>query len=146
MRPIDRDRGESRLRMKLVKRLKAERDYARYARRAFSWMVIVGFGFLFTGIVRGQSKPTEMGPPGTQLVIIDTDIGDDVDDAYAVGLALQSPELKILGITTAWGNTTLRARLVLRLLEETGRQEIPVAVGIEKYPEKGKLTFSQERY
>ena len=94
----------------------------------------------------GQGKAVESAGTTAQLVIIDTDIGDDVDDAYAIGLALQSPELKILGITTAWGNTPLRARLVTRLLEETGRQDIPVAVGIEKYPEKGKLTFSQERY
>lgn len=69
-------------------------------RRASFWIVIAGL--VFTGIAQGQSKPTEMSAPGTQLVVIDTDIGDDVDDAYAVGLALQSPELKILGITTAW--------------------------------------------
>ena len=81
-----------------------------------------------------------------QLVIIDTDIGDDVDDAFALGLALQSPELKILGITTAWGNTPLRARLVGRLLAETGRQDILVAVGIEKYPANAKPSFSQARY
>lgn len=101
---------------------------------------------LSAGIVCGQGKPTKEPPTKPELVIIDTDIGDDVDDAYALGLALQSPELQILGITTAWGNTPLRARLVGRLLEETGRTEIPIAVGIEKYPEKGKLTFSQERY
>jgi purine nucleosidase len=63
-----------------------------------------------------------------------------------LGLALQSRELKILGIMTAWGNTSLRAQLVGRFLEETGRREISVAVGIEKYPGKAKLTFSQERY
>src|SRR5580704_14901429 len=45
-----------------------------------------------------------------ELVIVDTDIGDDIDDAFAIGLALQSPEVNILGITTAWGNTGLRAR------------------------------------
>ncbi len=91
-----------------------------------------------------QAAPTS--PAAPQLVIIDTDIGDDVDDAFAVGLALQSPELKILGITTAWGNTPLRAKLVARLLQETQRTDIPVAVGIEKYPAQGKLTFSQARY
>jgi len=103
-------------------------------------------GLALAGIADGQSKPAETAASAPLLVIIDTDIGDDVDDAYAIGLALQSSELKILGITTAWGNTPLRARLVGRLLEETGRQEIPVAVGGEKYPEKGKLTFSQEQY
>jgi purine nucleosidase len=81
-----------------------------------------------------------------ELVIVDTDIGDDIDDAFAIGLALQSPEVKILGITTAWGNTGLRARLARRFLRETGHADIPVAVGQEKYPAKGTLTFSQARY
>lgn len=65
-----------------------------------------------------------------QKVIIDTDIGDDIDDAFAVALALSSPELDILGITTAWGDTQLRARVVDRLLCETGTDSIPVAAGI----------------
>jgi purine nucleosidase len=86
------------------------------------------------------------GPSAPELVIVDTDIGDDIDDAFAIGLALESPEVKILGITTAWGNTPLRARLARRLLRETGHADIPVAVGQEKYPAKGTLTFSQARY
>jgi len=97
-------------------------------------------------VAQGQGAAGAVGEAGRQLVIIDTDIGDDIDDAFAVGLALQSPEVKILGIMTAWGNTPLRARLVGRFLKETGRAEIPVALGIEKYPAKGKLTFSQARY
>jgi purine nucleosidase len=84
--------------------------------------------------------------PGTQLVIIDTDIGDDIDDAFALALAVQSPEVRLLGITTAWGNTRLRAQLAERLLQETGHSEIPVALGIEKYPANGSLSFSQARY
>jgi inosine-uridine nucleoside N-ribohydrolase len=80
-----------------------------------------------------------------QLVIIDTDIGDDFDDALAVGLALSSPELRILGITSAWGDTALRARLLDRLLCETGRTDIPVAVGIEKHG-PGQAAFTQSRW
>jgi inosine-uridine nucleoside N-ribohydrolase len=80
------------------------------------------------------------------LVIIDTDIGDDIDDAFAIALALQSPELKILGITTAWGKTPLRARLMERFLQETGHAEVPVAVGVEKYPAKEALNFTQAKY
>jgi len=76
-----------------------------------------------------------------QLVIIDTDIGDDIDDVFAVGLALSSPELHILGISSAWGDTELKARLIDRLLCETGRTDIPVAVGIP-----GKGTFTQARW
>jgi purine nucleosidase len=97
-------------------------------------------------VAKGQASRSGSNEVKQQLVIIDTDIGDDVDDAFALGLALQSPELKILGITTAWGNTPLRARLVGRLLAETGHQEIHVAVGIEKYPANGKPNFSQARY
>ena len=64
-----------------------------------------------------------------QLVIIDTDIGDDIDDAFAIALALKSPELKLLGVTTTFGNTGLRARLVARYLQAAGRSDIPVFAG-----------------
>jgi inosine-uridine nucleoside N-ribohydrolase len=64
-----------------------------------------------------------------QLVIIDTDIGDDIDDAFALALALRSPELKIVGVTTTFGNTELRSRLVDRYLKAVGRNDIPVFAG-----------------
>ena len=47
-----------------------------------------------------------------------------------MALALESPELKILGITTAFGDTELRARLVDRYLAAVGRKDIPVAAGV----------------
>jgi inosine-uridine nucleoside N-ribohydrolase len=65
-----------------------------------------------------------------QLVWIDTDIGDDIDDAFALGLVLRSPELKPLGISTAFGDTETRARLVDRYLAAVGRQSIPVTAGV----------------
>ncbi len=77
-------------------------------------------------------------PP--EKVIIDTDIGDDIDDAFAIGLALASKELKIVGITSAWGDTRLRSQLLDRLLCETGRGDIPVATGIAT---DSKTEFSQ---
>jgi purine nucleosidase len=113
--------------------------------KRFISLNLLGFTLL-AGSSHGQPQTTALLERAPQLVIIDTDIGDDVDDAFAVGLALQSPELKILGITTAWGNTPLRAKLVARLLQATGRTDIPIAVGSEKYPAKGKLTFSQAKY
>ena len=64
------------------------------------------------------------------LVIFDTDIGDDIDDVFALGIALASPELKILGITSAWGDTALRSRMANRVLCETGRSDIPVWTGV----------------
>ena len=64
-----------------------------------------------------------------QLAILDTDIGDDIDDAYALALLLRSPEVKLLGITTTFGDTELRARLTDRFLISVHRTGIPVAVG-----------------
>src|SRR5882757_5761671 len=80
-------------------------------------------------------------PP--EKVIIDTDIGDDIDDAFAVALALRGPELEILGITTTFGDTETRAKLLDRFLAEAGRPEIPVAAGAPTPP---KSNFTQRRY
>lgn len=70
-------------------------------------------------------------PATPQLVILDTDIGDDIDDAFALALVLRSPELNLLGITTEFGDTELRARLVDRYLNAVGRGDIPVKAGVE---------------
>jgi purine nucleosidase len=78
-----------------------------------------------------------------EKIIIDTDIGDDVDDAFAVALALKSHELQILGITTTFGDTETRAKLVDRMLGEVGRGDIPVAVGKAT---EAKSNFTQRAY
>ena len=78
-------------------------------------------------LVHGQTAKTDAAP---QLAIIDTDIGDDIDDAFALALALRSPELHILGVTTAYGDTELRAQLLDRYLDAIGRADIPVAAGV----------------
>ncbi|MGA7340556.1 MAG: nucleoside hydrolase [Terracidiphilus sp.] len=78
---------------------------------------------------RGQSAAPAAAAP--QLVILDTDIGDDIDDAFALALALRSPEVRLLGITTEFGDTQLRARLVDRYLSAVGRTDIPVEAGVE---------------
>src|ERR1700759_1718606 len=89
-----------------------------------------------------QTKPAQYSD-SKELVIIDTDIGDDIDDAFALGLAVQSPEFRILGVTTAFGDTKLRAKLAARFLDAVGRQDIPVIAGVETAA-KGK--FSQAEY
>ena len=73
--------------------------------------------------------PAAKALAASQLVILDTDIGDDIDDTFALALALRSPELHILGVTTTFGDTELRARLVDRYLAAVGRSDIPVAAG-----------------
>jgi inosine-uridine nucleoside N-ribohydrolase len=82
-------------------------------------------------------------PVARQKVIIDTDIGDDIDDAFALALALRSPELEILGVTTTFGDTETRAKIVDRFLREAGRTDIPVAAGVPMVTEN---PMSQRRY
>ena len=50
-------------------------------------------------------------PVPVAKIIFDTDIGDDIDDAYALALLLRSPEVQVVGVTTAFEDTHLRARL-----------------------------------
>jgi inosine-uridine nucleoside N-ribohydrolase len=80
---------------------------------------------------------------GPQKVIFDTDIGDDIDDAFALGLLLSSPEVQVLGVTTAYGDTDLRARLAERYLRSVGKSDIPVAAG-PRTPTKS--AFTQARW
>lgn len=65
-------------------------------------------------------------------VILDTDIGDDIDDTWAVALMLNSPELDVKLIVTDFGNTPGRAKIVAKYLEVCGRTDIPVGIGIKQ--------------
>lgn len=76
-------------------------------------------------------------------IIIDTDIGDDIDDAFALALAVKSPELEILGVTTTFGDTETRAGIARRFLREVGRSDIPVIAG---KPTETKNPMSQKVY
>src|SRR5215467_2639311 len=62
-------------------------------------------------------------------VLIDTDIGDAVDDSLALGLALTSPELDVRGVTTVIDDVESKTRLAWKELVVFGRRDIPVAMG-----------------
>jgi purine nucleosidase/pyrimidine-specific ribonucleoside hydrolase len=62
-------------------------------------------------------------------IFVDTDIGDDIDDALALALVLDSPELQLVGVSTVFGDTHLRARLASTLLSVFGKTDVPVAAG-----------------
>src|SRR5579862_9891614 len=73
-------------------------------------------------------------------ILLDTDIGTDIDDAYALVLAAASPELDLRAVTTVNHDVELRARIAKSLLRRLGRDDIPVAVG-----EQGSLTPGADR-
>ncbi len=86
-------------------------------------------------------------------ILIDTDIGGDIDDALALALALNSPEVEIVGISTVYLGIEWRTNLTKNMLNIFGRGDIPVAMGAGKplngwwdesrIPDSGK-TFSTD--
>ncbi len=64
-------------------------------------------------------------------VILDTDIGGDIDDTWALCMLLGSPEIDLKLIVTAVDNTEKKTRLVAKMLEETGRTDVPIGTGVK---------------
>ena len=64
-----------------------------------------------------------------QKIIFDCDLGGDIDDAFALGLILSSPEFEVLGIVMDHGLTNKRAQVACKMLYLTNREDIPVVVG-----------------
>ncbi len=62
-------------------------------------------------------------------VILDTDIGGDIDDTWALCMMLASPELDVRLVTTAYSDTPAKTRLTAKILERVGRTDIPIGTG-----------------
>ncbi|MBI4306889.1 MAG: nucleoside hydrolase, partial [Chloroflexi bacterium] len=62
-------------------------------------------------------------------LLLDTDIGSDIDDAVALGYLLAHPECDLLGITTVSGQPVVRAKLASVLCTAAGRPALPIFPG-----------------
>lgn len=62
-------------------------------------------------------------------VILDTDIGDDIDDLWALVMLLRSPQADVRLVTTTFGRQEYRGKLLARLLTAAGRADIPIGLG-----------------
>src|SRR5262245_56797710 len=82
---------------------------------------------VWTGVAQPQAK--EKIP-----IILDCDIGTDIDDTFALALAVASPEVDLRGVTTVSGDTKARALMCCRLLTAAGKRDIPVAIGTPEKP------------
>ena len=65
-------------------------------------------------------------------VILDTDIGGDIDDTWAMAQMLKSPELDVKLIVSDTGDTVYRGKIIAKLLEAAGRTDIPVGIGLRQ--------------
>ena len=98
--------------------------------------------------------------PSPIPVFLDTDIGDDIDDALALHVILNSPELDLRGVSTAFVDAFMRARMAQKVLFDWNRTDVSVAAGcsnpllqpvptqdchqfkmLEENPADGKSTF-----
>src|SRR5690606_23448272 len=70
-----------------------------------------------------------MTTDAVKRVVLDTDIGDDIDDAYALALALASPRIELAAVLTSGGRAEERARIAHRLVRLAG-QDVPVFRGV----------------
>ena len=70
-------------------------------------------------------------------VILDTDIGDDIDDTWALAMMLKLPVLDVKLVVSDTDDTRYRAELLAKLLEVAGRTDVPVGVGLHQKDVKG---------
>ncbi|MBL7139753.1 MAG: nucleoside hydrolase [Planctomycetes bacterium] len=71
-------------------------------------------------------------------VIFDTDIGDDIDDTWALSVILKSPEFDVKLVVGDEAKTEYRARLLAKLLQTAGRTDIPVGMGVGSKDGEGR--------
>jgi inosine-uridine nucleoside N-ribohydrolase len=65
-------------------------------------------------------------------VHLDTDIGTDVDDLLALALLVAAPEVQLIGVTTVYGDTVLRARMTRLVLDQLERNSVPIGFGAQR--------------
>jgi inosine-uridine nucleoside N-ribohydrolase len=65
-------------------------------------------------------------------VILDTDIGSDIDDTWALGFLLRCPELDLKLVISATGNTVERSKIIAKFLQLAGYGNIPIGIGIKE--------------
>lgn len=80
----------------------------------------------------GDARAAEGVPTGKVAAILDTDIGDDIDDTWALGLLLKSPEVDLKMVVTDFGNAPYRAKIVAKFLEAAKRTDVAVGMGISQ--------------
>jgi len=85
---------------------------------------------------------TVMGAGDRVPVILDTDLGDDIDDTWALAMMLGMPGIDLKLIVTASGDTEARTQLTARILQDMGRTDIDIGTGLKQ----GEREHNQVKY
>ena len=93
------------------------------------WLGVLSGG----GTVLAAAHPAPSATaPAPIKIIVDTDLGDDIDDSFALAWALATPRFEVVAVTSAWGDTTLRDRMIRRILVTMRRDRIPIGHGVRR--------------
>ena len=87
----------------------------------FSVLLLIMIGTSSSGLGASKKIP----------VIFDTDIGGDIDDTWALGFLLKSPELDVKLVVGDMGHNLYRASLLAKFLEQANRTDIPIGIGLD---------------
>jgi len=87
--------------------------------------------FLSLLFALGMAFSVPLSYAKTIPVIYDSDIGDDIDDTWALGFLLKSPEFDVKLVVGDQGKSEYRAKLFCKFLERAGRTDIPVGMGLD---------------
>jgi inosine-uridine nucleoside N-ribohydrolase len=105
----------------------------------FVWTLrLLGLTFVGFSLDAFGADPAAPASPDAKIpVILDTDIGDDIDDTWALALLLKSPEVDLKMVVTDTGDTAYRAKIAAKLLEVAKRTDVAVGVGIPRGTKPG---------
>ncbi len=102
-----------------------------------SWLL---GGLLVTAVILSScaARPGRLAGSARIPVIFDTDIGDDIDDTWALGFLLRCPELDLKLAVGDNGKSEYRAKLLAKFLQVAGRSDVPIGIGLEVNPKKSE--------
>ncbi len=101
-------------------------------------LCLAAVGLAVVGVAAAEEAAAPPKAGAKTPVILDTDIGDDIDDTWALALLLKSPELDLKLVVTDTGDTVYRAKVAAKLLEVGKRTDVPVGVGIRQSKNGGR--------
>jgi inosine-uridine nucleoside N-ribohydrolase len=87
---------------------------------------------LFLAVLSGSLACAQAGPRTPAILV--TDIGSDIDDSWALALALRSPELDLKLVLTDPADTPYRAVVAAKFLEDSGHGDVPIGIGDNSGP------------
>lgn len=102
-----------------------KRPSSRFSKRCLSVLIVASLGIAALSSLARAAESAKKIP-----VVLSTDIGDDIDDTWALGFLLKSPELDLKLAIGDYGRPEYRAKLLARFLERTGHADVPVGLGV----------------